>query len=245
MRRLARTPLSPTVLRSLDSEQQRANELRVAGRLEINPHWKKARQHVVMKREVLKVLKAMAGGRVRCMYCFDSHGSDIEHFWPKATYPERMFAWPNLLLCCTACGNYKGDQFPKQAGRPLLIDPTMDDPWESLDFDPVTGIVTARFDRLENAFVKKGVETVGLLKFDEREGLAEGYRRSWLRITRAVERLLAGNQLTVEDFMHELHLEDEHGLVEWCFRYGGRSMVPFRQFRKEMPGFWKLCARLI
>lgn len=179
------------------------------------------------------------------MYCLDSHGSDIEHFWPKAVYPESMFVWLNLLLCCTSCGNYKGDQFPVQAGRPLLIDPTVDNPWESLDFDPVTGIVTARFDRHLNGYVDKGIETVRLLKFDAREGLSEGYRRSWIRIRKSVERLLAGNNLTEHSFMEELRLEDEHGLLEWCFRYGGKSLEPFRKFRKEKPEFWNSCIQLI
>lgn len=179
------------------------------------------------------------------MYCLDSHGSDIEHFWPKAVYPERMFVWPNLLLCCTSCGNHKGDQFPKNAGRPLLIDPTVDDPWDSLDFDPVTGIVTARFDRQRNDYVAKGVETVRLLKFDKREGLSEGCRRSWLRICKSVERLLAGNNLTEDAFIDELRLGDEHGLLEWCFRYGGSSLETFLQFREEKPGFWNRCTQLI
>jgi hypothetical protein len=27
------------------------------------------------------------------MYCLDSHATDIEHFWPKTPYPQRMFVW--------------------------------------------------------------------------------------------------------------------------------------------------------
>lgn len=35
--------------------------------------------------EVRTVLRKMASGRERCMYCEDNEGTDIEHFWPKST----------------------------------------------------------------------------------------------------------------------------------------------------------------
>ncbi|WP_156427859.1 hypothetical protein [Thiohalocapsa sp. ML1] len=98
------------------------------------------------------------------MYCEDSHGTDIEHFRPKTPFPECLFVWTNMLLCCAECGRLKGKQFPTDAmGEPLLIDPTVDAPWEHLDFDPETGNVVARFDLERNAFCPKGEKTVETL----------------------------------------------------------------------------------
>ena len=93
-----------------------------------------------------------AGLRQRCMYCLDSHGSDIEHFRPKAPYPKSMYQWTNLLLCCTHCGRLTGNQFPLAGRSALLVDPTKENPWDSLDFDPTTGNISARFNATLNAW---------------------------------------------------------------------------------------------
>lgn len=79
--------------------------------------------------EVRTVLKSMAGGRERCMYCEDNEGTDIEHFWPKSTYPEKAFSWSNYLLACSHCNsNHKRAKFPMTEGEPDLLDPTAEDP---------------------------------------------------------------------------------------------------------------------
>lgn len=44
---------------------------------------------------------------------------------------QRMFKWRNLLLCCSECGRLKGNRFPLQGKKPLLIDPTKEQPWRS------------------------------------------------------------------------------------------------------------------
>ena len=122
-------------------------------------------------RSVLETLRRMTGERERWMYCLDSHGSDIEHFWPKTPYPERMFRWVNLLLCCTECGRLKGNRFPLERGEPMLIDPTVEDPWHFLDFEPRTGLITVRFDADSGSYSRKGEVTVEMLRLDRREAL--------------------------------------------------------------------------
>ena len=91
--------------------------------------------------EVRMELENMASGRSRCMYCEDSFGTDIDHFWPKADYPERAFLWENYLLACSYCNsNLKRKLFPVDAaGSPLLINPTEDDPELFLRLLPSTG----------------------------------------------------------------------------------------------------------
>jgi hypothetical protein len=92
-------------------------------------------------REVREVLRRMALGIERCMYCEDSQGTAIEHYWPKAGYPERAFDWLNYLIACSGCNsNYKRDQFPLDAaGQPLLVNPADEDPLDHLSLSPSTG----------------------------------------------------------------------------------------------------------
>ncbi|GAA3056734.1 HNH endonuclease [Actinokineospora globicatena] len=79
-------------------------------------------------------LREFAPGRERCMYCGDNQGTDIDHFSPVALTPLLAFAWHNHLLACSVCNSHhKRDQFPRDArGKPLLLDPTVDDPFEHL-----------------------------------------------------------------------------------------------------------------
>lgn len=71
------------------------------------------------------------------------------------------------------------------------MDPTAEDPWDYLDFDPDTGSRVARFDGTSKRWSAKGEETVRLLQLDRREALAAGYRRTYLRLAKRVEGYLA------------------------------------------------------
>jgi len=90
--------------------------------------------------DVRATLETMAAGRGRCMYCEDSQGTDIEHFYPKARYPGRAFSWKNYLYACAHCNsNLKRDRFPLVHRKPALLDPTADDPARHVAFIPSTG----------------------------------------------------------------------------------------------------------
>ena len=151
MKRIQRIALPKDAQRYLGKRQQAADIKHRSRTLDTTADWKSARQTRSMGK-VLKTLHAMTGNRQRCMYCLDSHGSDIEHFRPKAPYPKHMYQWTNLLLCCTHCGRLKGDQFPLAGRSALLVDPTKENPWDSLDFDPTTGNISARFNATLNAW---------------------------------------------------------------------------------------------
>ena len=240
MRRVARLTLEGDVQNSLDKKQSEANRKREEGSLAIGDEWHKARQTTTLGK-VMEVLRSMAGERERCMYCLDSHGTDIEHFWPKTPFPERMFLWPNLLLCCAECGRLKGDRFPLAGEEPLLIDPTADEPWQYLDFDPLTGNVVARFDPEANDWLAKGLETVEVLQLDRREALARGYRRTYRRLSDLVERHLKDGVPTGNELADALRDIDDHGLLAWCLLWGGRNLPPFRRLRDEEPDVWAGC----
>jgi len=236
VRRVNRTPLSPATARYLQKKQQLID---LAGR-EVTKTWDAARKTLPLK-EILRTLQEMMGTGARCMYCVHSHGADIDHFWPKAAYPPRAFAWANLLLCCTECGRFKGDRFPLDHGRPLLVDPTGVDPWAVLDFDPQTGNLAARFDRRSDGYFRKGTTTVELLQLDRREALSYEYKKTWRRISRVVARYLSGEEPGAE-LIDRLLDADDHGLLGWCFDGTGVNESPFREWRERDPITWHACA---
>ncbi|MEV5708834.1 hypothetical protein [Actinoallomurus sp. NPDC052274] len=93
--------------------------------------WKSAS---VERHGIREQLSRMAAGIMRCMYCGDNLGTDIDHFEPISRAPLRTFHWVNHLLACSFCNsNLKRDTFPcGSSGEHLLIDPTTEDPNEHL-----------------------------------------------------------------------------------------------------------------
>lgn len=244
MRRIQRTALPQAAHGYLGKRQLAADSKRSQGKLNIDNDWKSARQTKALK-AVLSTLQAMMGSRQRCMYCLDSHGADIEHFRPKAAYPQRMYDWRNLLLCCTECGRFKGSQFPRQGRQALLIDPTREDPWKHLDFDPVTGNICARFDLLLNDWSVKGTKTVEVLQLDRREALSAGYLQTLHRLGGIVEMALAGGAMAAPALTAQLKSADDHGLLAWCLSDRGQAIHPFNALHQRHPDIWKQCCKAV
>jgi uncharacterized protein (TIGR02646 family) len=242
MRRIQRTALPKATQDYLSKRQSAANEKHKNGALNIENNWKSARQTKSLK-AVVATLQAMMGPRQRCMYCLDSHGADIEHFRPKADYPQYMYEWPNLLLCCTECGRFKGSQFPLSGGLPLLVDPTLEDPWMHLDFDPDTGNITARFDLVQNDWSAKGAATVDVLQLDQREALSAGYLKTLRHLGEIVWRALREGAVAAPAFMSELKNADDHGLLAWCLSDRGQKIAPFSDLCQQYPAIWRQCRR--
>lgn len=241
MRRVVREFLDSVAAAELNRRQAEADHLRAVGELDVNGVWSAARRSAGF-RPAFTALKRMAGDTERCMYCLDSHGTDVEHFWPKSPYPQRMFEWRNLLLGCTECGRLKGDRFPLDKGEPLLIDPSDEDPWEHLDFDSETGNLMARVCATSGLPSRKGEATVGLLKLDEREGRSSVYRRTFLRLRDVVaSELDSARGVSTPDaatLLDRLQNIDDHGLLAWCFSERGARHVPFDRLRCEFPKLW-------
>lgn len=244
MRRVTRCELPPSTRGALDQRQQKVDrKLALAGTLDVQGTWNSARKSKPLA-TVLKKLKEMAGERERCMYCGDSHGTDVEHFWPKTPYPERMFRWPNMLLCCTECGRFKGERFPLDGnGVPLLVDPSTVNPWDFLDFNPDTSNFVARFDVASKAPSAQGAATVDLLQLDRREALEAGYRKTHKRILAVAEQ--AAHQVTVDsdDLLSQLTEADDHGLLGWYFSGTGQTLEPFPRLRAKHPAAWSACVK--
>lgn len=210
-------------------------------------NWKNARQAPEMQL-VLSRLQHMAGKRQRCMYCLDSEGGDIEHFWPQSDYPGRRFNWRNLLLCCSICGRHKGDRFPLAGKKPLLIDPSKENPWLYLDFNPATGALTARYDANSGQVLAKGRETVQALKLNMREGIQEGQRKSWQKLIKSTEAYLdhpdAMLETTINAWLDDLQEADDYDLLSWVVSGNGWRQALFVRLSQEYPASWQaLCAR--
>lgn len=243
MRRLHRPALDSA---SSDFLAERAERVRTtAGQpnFDITGIWSAARKAAGM-RPIETSLRGMTGPRERCMYCLDSHGTDIEHFWPKTPYPERAFTWPNLLLCCAECGRFKGSQFPLGAnGSPLLIDPSAEQPWDYLDFDPDTGNITARYDRLAGDFLPKGKHTVFVLHLDQREVITEPRIEGWRRLAAIAAAHLRNPEA---DLIQDLWNADKYGLLGWCVLGAGAVEEPFCLLKARFPDIWsQLQMRLV
>jgi len=239
MRRIERETLALEAINALhqfqeDIDRQRGREGFAPGK-----HWDGNRRSQPIL-AVYEALKRMAGVTERCMYCVDSAGSDIEHFWPKTPHPEKMYQWANLLIACAPCGRFKGTQFPLSArDEPLLIDPSAENPWEFLDFDPETGNLNARYLLAAGEFSAKGEATVRVLRLDRREGVSAAYRRTYHRLCQLVSDWC--NHRLEENYIEKLQDADDHGLLGWFLHGSGGSDPSFSRFRERYEGAWMNC----
>ena len=214
--------------------------------------WKTARKTKAL-RQVVHVLRQMARRRQRCMFCEDSRGTDVEHFWPKRKYPQRAFDWQNFLLVCSGCNRAKGDRFPLDAhNQPLLIDPTAEDPWDYLFFDPVTGNLAARYAP-EGVRKPKGVATLALLPLRD-EAITEGRRRSYRQLSNAVREFLSsyaarlddlGKSRLIGELQRAVEESSNYGLGQWVFCKDGQHSDPFSKLRASHPTLWAQMRSLV
>ncbi|MFD1364783.1 HNH endonuclease family protein [Actinoplanes sichuanensis] len=114
----------------------------------------------------------MAPGAERCMYCGDNQGTDIDHHEPMARDPLRTFDWLNHLLACSHCNSHhKRDRFPvDEHGRPLLIDPSVEDPFDHLLLSLSVGEY--------RALTEKGVQSIEVFGLN-RPILARGRQQTF------------------------------------------------------------------
>jgi uncharacterized protein (TIGR02646 family) len=241
LKRLERPRLAK---RAKDYLARKQKEINKGKNRNIDRAWKYARQTVTMQ-SVFNVLVSMVGTRARCMFCHDSRGTTIEHFYPKAVYRKKVFVWKNFLLLCQGCQNHKGDRFELDAtGLPLLIDPTAEDPWKYLFFDGKTGFITAKFDTAGNEDPKGKHTTDPKVLPLNIEAITMGRQRTRRNLIRAVRtftnQITAGNSLTTaRDEMIQAVLDnDDYGLAIWYFFKEGSSEEPFKSLRTNCNAVW-------
>jgi len=247
MRKIVRRTLPRRVLGYLNRKQAQVNHGE-----DVQRTWQNARQTRAVGK-VAETLREMSGLRERCMFCEDSRGTDIEHFWPKAPYKEKAFVWENMLWACAGCNRMKGNRFgldEKQA--PLLIDPTSEDPWDFLYFDPHTGNITARIDPRTGAANRKGQHTTEptILPLNI-EPITDGRQRVYRRLRRAVTRFLDHTSTggvrpeTISELLDEIRDNTDYGLANWFFLKDGSDAAPFSELCSRFPHVWNEVVQLV
>jgi len=228
-------------------------QLRVDSGDNVQSAWKSARQTKIVGEILWGVLLEMSGKRERCMYCNDSRGTDIEHFWPKVDFPELTFQWENMLQGCAGCNRKKGGNFPlADDGSPLLIDPSIDEPWRFLDFIPETGELTPLWNMEISGFEPKGEATTNpnYLPLNI-EAVALGRQKTFGRLVKAVQVFLDGVDknadlgVATETLQSEVEEHSDYGLDRWVFHFGGVTIEPFARFCAEYPDQWEKLGELI
>ncbi len=215
----------------------------VDGGADARQTWDSARRTKSM-REVAKVLRSIVGRRNRCMYCEDSRATDIDHYRPLAHFRGHTFQWLNHLWICADCNRTKGDSFDLATdGSPLLLDPTVDEPWKFLYYDSHTDIITARFDTPTGEYNVRGSYTCrpDILPLNV-EPVTEGRGRIRRNLARAVRTFLhaidnGDDVMNTEVALREaLYDNDGYGLLDWYVHYDGVVEEPFAKLRQRFPG---------
>lgn len=159
-----------------------------------------------------------AAGRDRCMYCGDNEGTDIDHYEPLSLAPLLTFTWINHLLACSTCNSHhKRDVFPRDdTGLALLLDPTVDDPFEHLILSLATGRYAARSGR-----GRATVEVCGL----NRDVLTRGRQLAYDTITFMLPTwhgyFLAGDHARVNTAVRTIREQPFADVVQAMLRYAG------------------------
>lgn len=101
---------------------------------ELTQLYKQTGKAVWQKPYIKEALLALSHNK--CCYCEDnvtegSNYMEIEHFYPKSLYPDKVVDWTNLLPSCKRCNMAKGAH---DVGTEAIINPVETTPSEHLSF---------------------------------------------------------------------------------------------------------------
>lgn len=132
------------------------------------------------------------------MYCSGSESAQVEHYRPKATFPELALQWENFLWICGICNQAKGNRFANAALPPL--NPIAENPWDHFFIDQF-GNLTPKWDPAIDDFSPRAKWTIELMNLD-RQALQESRQERLADLRGKVEdslALLASGQLTLDE----------------------------------------------
>jgi uncharacterized protein (TIGR02646 family) len=175
--------------------------------------WESTRKGESPFAEVKTALDAMCWGHRRCVYCEDSLADEIEHFWPKDLYPDRVFAWENYLYACGPCNGPKGNAFailppgsvaavevarkkgdavvPPIAGDPALLDPRRDDPLDYLELDLMETFRFRERPGIPPRARERARYTIVTLGLNDRSSVIEARRTAYEGLLAVLERVVS------------------------------------------------------
>jgi hypothetical protein len=185
----------------------------------------------------------MVHTRIRCAYCDDSRGADVDHFAPINHDYTRTFSWDNHLWSCPECNRRKSTRFPVVDGEEMLLNPVIEDWWEPLTLDSSSGVVAPKFDAsgAENA---RGRETLNVFAPLTWESVVEGRYRAIAALKEAVELVLAhGDSRSSRQVLGKAVREDDYGVTGWFALGPGMHESPFAELRAGSPAIWRRFVR--
>ena len=185
---------------------------------------------------VVKELGRLAGPGERCMFCSGSEASDVEHYRPKAIFPESAMTWENYLWSCPPCNRGKLNRFPPDTGPGgLFVNPLYENVWDFFFIDAF-GILTPRFDRSVNAPNGRAVTTRDFLSLN-RDAVQVCRQQRFKNLKEAMAdtlNLIAARKLTkkaararVETWKSESWQPD---VADYFLNGPGRTESPFKEF---------------
>jgi uncharacterized protein (TIGR02646 family) len=134
--------------------------------------WKLVRQATWFKNGVVAQLKLMSGTGEPCMWCDCNTSTDVEHYRPKAVYPEFGFIWENYVWSCGECNGFKGNRFPPETENgEMILNPLDDQVWDHYYIDQF-GNLNPKWNIHLNQLDQRAVWTIKVVKLD-RETLQE------------------------------------------------------------------------
>ena len=88
--------------------------------------------------------------RTKCPYCGISESSHLDHFLPRAKFPEFSIYSPNLIYVCSICNStYKGDDVVNSLGERKFFNPYFDNFIEDIQFLKCRIIVNDIYPKFE------------------------------------------------------------------------------------------------
>ncbi len=184
---------------------------------------------------VIEALRSHCGGSEVCMYCSSGEPSQVEHYRPKAVFPELAFDYENYLWVCGLCNQYKSNQFPPDTHPHLaqILNPIDDNVWEHFYLNEF-GELSASLNLSTGAESPRAVSTFTIVKIDRpliQRRRRQRFKELQKKVTNTLDKFRRG----------EISLADLQGeLAEWradCFQADvpdyflngpGRGEEPFR-----------------
>lgn len=236
MRPILRQDLHQRALSWLEKNQRQLDDdLEIV----VKKRWS-LRRPVMNNNGIVAALRRMAGARRRCMFCGDSEGCDIEHFYPKSDirWRGKVFSWDNLLWICAPCNRLKNASFQvDDLNNPMLLNPVSDRIWEFFDYIEESGQLAVRYDlrgRLEVRATSSLSESSTRLLY---EVVCDGRQRTTRHLRRAASKFLDSSHERVDrdEFIAHATDTDFPELFEWYFSLWGATQAPFDSVVRDYP----------
>jgi uncharacterized protein (TIGR02646 family) len=187
MLKVKRTPL-PSDLEKLLAQRQKKANLSTKTPKKIWNNFYRANLYDKFKLHLHQVFNE------KCAYCEFNEPTDIEHFWQKSPYKDRMFVWENLFSSCSKCNKLKiGEMELNADGHPKLLNPCTQDPFKFFNIivdvqDTTLGWIDPRLGLLPSD-EEKAIYTIKLFELNLRRRILKARKSAVMNLLILLESL--------------------------------------------------------